>query len=131
MTAPSDNGITSADEARAVAHEYAILSEALKETRARQAMLRQQLLDYMGTEGLSLVTDSQNQYALLRQMRTGRTSYDVSAMPPALVLAINSFGALRVDASASRTVLPTIRGQMEAYATVSDPTFALLVSRTP
>ncbi len=121
------SGIASASEAKAIAYEFAVLTEAIKQTRERRDLLRRQLLEYMDEQSLSSVRDDEADVAVERLIRSGRKSYDVPSMPASLVLTLHTLSVLRVDLGAAKSITPPWRDEIERYALVGDPTFALVV----
>ena len=124
---PDPPRILSEDEAKSVAYEFAVLTEATRETRQRLASLRERLLSYMDEQGLSRIAADRAGMAIERQARAGRKMYDVAAMPSELVIAANTFAVLRIDVAAAKHVSPSVLSEMERYATLGEPTYALTV----
>jgi hypothetical protein len=122
--------IRSEQEARDVAIEFAILTAAIRDSQERREQLRQAMFRYMGSHALTFFYDHTSGLELELQTRQ-RRSWDVHAMPASLVLAVNSFSALRVDAKAARAVVVPVLSEMDAFAVFGDPIRALQIRRPP
>ena len=121
--------IESLAQAEAVAYEYAVLVEAMRETERRRLLLRERLLDFMERRDLRSIHDGEHGVTVERAPRNGPSWYDTGSMPDELVLRLRDLAVLGVDTKMLRTQAEAGEdvSEAKAYAHPGAEQVALLV----